>query len=173
MKTLNDYFRRDSYYRGERGEWLVASTLNRDSDCLSRSNFRCFAELLGGKRADVDTASRKGSIDLSDSLAIEEASHWACGWIQYLIINPACCELVKIAENTLEKLDGYPVVNEDDWSMLEDEEAQSVWRDCCRTKDRLQYVREHRREFEFSGIADMLSCIRGKHFAGYASELLG
>lgn len=58
-------------------------------------------------------------------------------------------------------------------SEAEEEQAQEVWRDCYRPKARIEYIREHREQFEFRSFADMLGCVRGRYFAGYASELLG
>lgn len=168
MKTLSTYFGRDSHYRGECGSWLVCATLNRDADCLSRSNYRCFVQALGGK----GTEGAKGNEDISDSVAIEEASHWACGWIQYLIVDPACLESVKTAEEILERLDNYPVLDDEDFCALEMEEANDIWRDYYRPKERLEYIREHRSQFDFRGFADLLAVARGKYFSGYASELL-
>lgn len=168
MKTLGEYFKRDSAYWGERREWLVAYTLTRDGDALARSNFRCFLKLLGGK----GTEGVKGSQEVVEGVAIEEANHWACGWIQYLMIDPARADLVAIAEKALERLDGYPVLDEMDWSLEESEEAEQVWRNCYRERERLEYIRKHRSQFEFRGFSDLLGCVRGKYFAGYASELL-
>jgi hypothetical protein len=170
MKTLREHFGRDSAYWGERGNWLVAYTTTRDADCLSRSNWQCFIKSLGGK----GTEGAKGTANIGDgeSVAIEEASHWACGWIQYLIINPAAVGLVKIAEENLESLDSYPVLNEEHFSQVETEEADWVWKNCYRPKGRVEYIREHARTFEFRSFADLLGCVRGNYFAGYASELL-
>lgn len=168
MKTLGEFFKRDSAYWGESSEWLVARATTRDASTLDRSNWKCFLQLLGGTGAE----GANGSQGVVDGVRIEEASHWACGWIQYLIIDPSRKDLVAIAESTIEKLEGYPVLNEEDWSALEDEEAQQVWRDCYRPKERVNYVREHRNQFEFQSLADMIGCIRGKYFCGYASELV-
>lgn len=168
MQTLGEFFKRDSAYFGERREWIVAATLNRDSDALSRSNYRCMLSLLGGN----GTEGRKGNQEVAEGVAIEEASHWACGWLQYLIVDPARADLVVIAEKALARLEDYPVLDEEDFSQEESEEAEQVWRNCYRERERLEYIRKHRSQFEFRGFSDLLGCVRGKYFAGYASELL-
>lgn len=170
MKTLSEYFKTSSAYWGERSDWLVVYAVHRESDCLSRSNYRCLVASLAGDKFKL--AGAKGCQTLTDDVAIEEASHWAAGWVQYLVINPANTELVAKAEKLLEKIDDYPVLDDSDYSELETEEADKVWKNCYRLKDRIAYIREHRREFEFRGMADMLACVRGNYFAGYASELL-
>jgi hypothetical protein len=102
----------------------------------------------------------------------ERFSHWAVGWCDYLLVNPECKDAVALADKILDKLDDYPVVNEEHWSNLETEEANQVWKDCYRVKDRIAHVRKHRSQFEFRDFADMLGCLRGHYFNGYASELL-
>lgn len=168
MKALSEYFQTSSAYWGENSDWLVVATTHRESDCLVRSNYRSLIKALGGTGSE----GRKGSQSINDNLAIEEASHWAVGWVQYLIVNPAATELVAKAESLLEKLEDYPVVDERDFSELETEEADEVWRNCYRVKDRLAYIREHRSQFEFHDFSEMLAVVRGKYFIGYASELI-
>jgi hypothetical protein len=65
-----------------------------------------------------------------------------------------------------------PVINEDHWSELEQEDANLTWRECYSPQDRIDYIRKHRSQFEFHDMADLLGCVRGEYFAGYASELL-
>lgn len=168
MKTLSEYFKTSSAYWGECSHWLVAIIKTRDSEALERSNFRAMLESLGGN----GTEGAKGSHSISDDVAIEEANHWACGWIQYLIINPNNKDLVAIATKQLERLENYPVLDEEDFSREETEEADLVWKSCYRVKERIAYIREHRSQFDFHSLSDLLGCVRGNYFAGYASELL-
>lgn len=118
MKTLSEYFKRDSRYWGERSKWLVAYATTRDADCLGRSNWECFVRHLSGKRLPHETESA----EIAPGVAIEVASHWACGWVQYLLVNPAHLGLVSRAEKALKRLDGYPVFDENHWSTLEFDE---------------------------------------------------
>lgn len=172
MKTLKEYFGRDSAYWGERGNWLVAIHQTRDSDCLTRSNFRSLAKLLNSPVEKLAESEKRGTTKLTELVAIEEANHWACGWLQYLVIDPTATELIATAEKQLEQLDDYPVLDEGNFSELETEEANEVWKNCYRESDRIEYIRQHRSQFEFRGLGDMLDCVRGKYFAGYASELI-
>ncbi len=136
--------------------WFCLLTQNRDSDCLIRSNFRSALKELGGE---------------SDSVAIHRFGHWACGWWEALAVKQGTPEF-EIAEAIETRLADYPVVDEEDYSALETDEANEVWRDCYRPKERIEYVRKHASQFEFHNFEDLLGCIRGKYFAGYASELL-
>lgn len=137
-------------------EWLVVMDWNRDSDILSESNRAEALAMLGGEGDDVH---------------IFRLGHWACGWIEYLCVK-AGSDKEAIGDDIRDQLDAYPVLNEDDYSERQDEEANRIWTECYNDHERLAYVREHRNQFEFHNYADLISCVRGKYFAGYASELV-
>lgn len=147
-----------SNYAGETefGDFQSLLTQNRDSGCLIRSNFRSALNKLGGE---------------SENVIIHRFGHWACGWWESLAVKVGTPEYA-IAEQIEARLEDYPVVDEDDFSELENDEANDIWRDCYSPNERVEYIRKHRSQFDFQGLADMIGCIRGKYFAGYASELL-
>lgn len=130
---------------------------SRDSDCLERSNFAAMLKLLGGE---------------SDSVIVVRESHWAVGWIEWIAIHESDHAALQVADETMGRLEDYPVLDEDDWSEREQEDANETWRNCYGPFERIAYIREHRSQFEFHDFADMLACIRGEYFAGYASELI-
>jgi hypothetical protein len=183
FQTVNEAHGRDSAYWGERGDWYIVLTTTRDADCLTRSNYRTMLKLLGGNGGE----GAKGSQDISENLAVEESTHWACGWVQRIVIRPAsvelrdtdpnawleCVRLQEIAAKALARIESYPVLDEDDFSELEIEEANDTWARCYDVSGRVAYIRKHRSQFEFRDFADLLGCVRGKYFAGYASELIG
>lgn len=147
-----------SNYAGQTdfGQLYCLVAQNRDSDCLSRSNFRSALKALGGESEDVE---------------IHRFNHWACGWWEALAVKQGTEAFAK-AERIEAALENYPVVDEDDFSNLESEEAGEVWKSCYQPNERVEYIRKHRNQFYFSNFADMLGCVRGQYFAGYASELL-
>lgn len=169
MKTLREFFRAvgDSAYWGEHGDWLVAYDTHRDAKTLERSNWNCFSKAL----RDLPAVKAWPGDDCP--VTIERASHWAVGWIDYLLVNPACPEAIAEAERLLARLENYPILDEEDYSNEETAEANLVWLDCYRPAERVQYIREHRSQFDFHGFADLMACARGRYFAGYACELLG
>jgi hypothetical protein len=79
---------------------------------------------------------------------------------------------LRIADRNVERMKDYSILNEEDYSERESEEADSVWCHCYSWQERIRYIRENASQFDFNDYADMLACVRGKHFAGYASELL-
>ena len=85
---------------------------NRDSDSLTRSNFTCALEEIGGE---------------SETVAVLREDHWACGWVEWIAIHESDTKALEIAEKILCDLEDYPVINEDHWSELEWNEAQEYW----------------------------------------------
>ena len=164
MNTLYDAVKNpsgwDSYsnYMGEipSKEWLVLLGKNRDSDILTNCNFDCALESLGGE---------------SETVEIFRFGHWACGWIEYLCVKSGA-ESEKTALSIESQIEDYPVLDEEKFSDAETEEADRIWKDCYNTKDRIEYIRENRSQFDFNCVSDMLSCVRGLYFCGYASELI-
>lgn len=145
-------------YAGEipEPEWLCLITRSRDSDELTESNWRCALQQLGGK---------------SENVSIDRFGHWACGWWESLSVRAGTKEHAA-AREIADRLESYPVLDEEDYSELESETAERVWQDCYNDSDRIDYIRGHRSQFDFHGYADLLSCARGKYFAGYPSELI-
>jgi hypothetical protein len=142
----------------DRQSWLVAPCdRNRDSEALTRSNFKCCLKALGGE---------------SNTVEVHRFGHWGAGWFELILIDPKDIERVKEAESMEAALSDYPVLDDMDFSQEETEEAERVWRDCYREKERIAYIRKHRSQFEFRGLTDMIGCVRGKYFCGYASEFL-
>lgn len=137
-------------------DWLCLMTRTRDADCLTESNWRVALAALGGESEEVE---------------IFRFSHWACGYWEAMAVRDGSPQADK-AREMFESLQGYPVLDDSDFSDLEMAEADRVWSDCYRVNERLKYVRKNRSQFEFANLADMMGCIRGKYFCGYASELL-
>lgn len=130
---------------------------SRDSDDLEESNFAVMLKDLGGE---------------SDTVLVVRESHWAVGWVEWIAIHQSDDKALAIADRNKKRLADYPVLDENDWSDRETESANRVWTECYSVKERIDYIREHRSQFEFHDYAHMIGCVRGKHFAGYASELL-
>ena len=137
-------------------DWYGVAGQSRDSGCLERSNFRCILEALGGESATV---------------RVERYGHWAVGWIEEIYVAPDS-EAFKTATAIHNALEDYPVVDEEDFLNMETEEALSTWQNYFSNSQRIEYIREYRRDFEFRDFADLLGCVRGKYFSGDTSRLL-
>lgn len=130
---------------------------SRDSDCLEENNFVEALAALGGE---------------SETVQVVREGHWAVGWVEWIAISADDEKAIRIAEALNERRADYPSLNDDTLTEREMEAADTVWRDCYSDSERLTYVREHRSQFDFCDYADLIGCIRGRYFAGYASELL-
>jgi hypothetical protein len=142
----------DSEYK----DWFGVIGQSRDSNALSRSNFRVALKALGGE---------------SESVRVEHFNHWVCGWIEEIYVKPET-EAYQRALEIEASLENYPVLDEEDFRNEEQTEADETWRNCYDVKERIKYIREHRDYFEFHDFSDLLHCVRGEYFAGYASELI-
>ena len=158
-----------SYIGSQWPDYFVFLGQNRDSDALNRSNFRSGLAALGGENCSYQN---EGEDSEQSNVIVVRESHWACGWIEWIGVHKNARETIALAEEIEKRLEDYPVVDETDWSKLESEEADEIWSNCYNATERIDYIRAHRSQFDFRDLGDLLGCIRGKYFAGYASELL-
>ena len=133
---------------------------SRDSDCLERSNFHTAWQVIS-------------KVSQCEETTIVRERHWAVGWVEWIAIHQDDTEALKAADGLRERYESYPVLDEFHFSELERSEADSIWKECYNAKQRIAYIREHQSQFEFHDFADLIGCVRGRYFAGYASELIG
>lgn len=134
--------------------WIVAPCgTNRDADAMTRANWKA--------QADHFAESERHEA---------EFSHWAVGWTKLLLVKPTANNRQVIREIAAE-LDDYPVLDEDAWVEMEQDDANLIWSDCLSPKERIKYIREYRIEFDFASLSDLLGCIRGLWFGGDAGHL--
>lgn len=98
---------------------------HRDSDALDRSNWEVITTDLEerfGEEDPVPAYDTKtwalGEWEVTSGWHIERFGHWAVGWVEYLVVDvntPAFEAMVEWRE----KLDGYPVADDDHFSELE------------------------------------------------------
>ena len=125
----------------ERGAWLVLPTIRtRDSGPLERSNFAAALEQLGGE---------------SDTVEVHRFGHWACGWLEIVLVHPSRLADAQAIEDELED---YPVIDEEALSELEFEEASETWH-AMSEADRIDWLRHDRHGC--GSFAELLGAIRG------------
>ena len=101
----------------KRQDWLLAPvSQNRDSECLTQSNFAQCLDALGGEGDDVE---------------VHRFGHWACGWFEIILIRPDS-DATRKAEDIADALADYPVLDEEDFSRREWEEKQEDWNNWAR-----------------------------------------
>lgn len=70
------------------------------------------------------------------------ASHWACGWIEYLMVRQdAPASAIAVAQSIADSLADYPALDEDDWSEREYTAACDYWSDCS-VRERAEIIRD-------------------------------
>lgn len=120
------------------GDILVVSR-TRDSDAMARTNWNAARERLC-VAAGVD------SVAADDSTAPVydwRASHWACGWVEYLMVSKSApAAVIAEAQAIADDLDSYPALDEDAWSNLEWEEATDYWASLS-VRDRAEMIRDY------------------------------
>lgn len=134
---------------------------SRDSDALERSNFEVMFQELGAEGNEH-----------WPGVTIVSENHWAVGWVEWIAIHQTNYVALAIADKLLGKLQDYPILDEEHFSELEQEEADQTWRECYDWRDRIAYIRAHEDQFEFRSREELFACVRGDFFGGYASELI-
>lgn len=114
------------------GDVLVLS-VHRDSDALARSNWTVGGTLLR------EAAEAAGA---PESVYDWRASHWAVGWVEYLMVKRDAPESVlEAAADILDSLADYPVLSDDHFSDLEWTEASDYWASLS-VRDRCHLIRD-------------------------------
>lgn len=109
MSTLTPLTpRKDFGYWGDNADWLVAYAIHRDSDTLERSNLRVIRD---------DLESR-----FPDDVTVETFAHFLVGHTEELLVRPGS-PAADAAQEWQDKLEDYPIADEDDFSELETEDA--------------------------------------------------
>ena len=116
---------------------LVVMTRSRDSETLTESNWICALEELGGEGEHVE---------------IHRFGHWACGWWEALCIHKGS-DKESTAQEMVDALESYPVLNEEHFSEMEMEEANRTWQDCYNDSERLFYLRTHWEELDIKTVS--------------------
>lgn len=128
----NKFGNPDSYAGHRPSDDYVIVNRHRDSGHLSESNFECISDHLKQKFPDL----------WSDKIYIFRAGHWACGWIEYLIIeHDSPTAVLEECEEILESLADYPVFNEDNFSEREWNAAQEYWKSLS-IKERIELCKQ-------------------------------
>jgi hypothetical protein len=97
----------------DRQEWLVAPvSRNRDSGSISHSNFDAAIKILDGE---------------SDTVEVHRFGHWGPGWFEIILVNPEDEVVMEKLGGIITSLENYPLLDEDDCSNREFEEACEAW----------------------------------------------
>lgn len=111
-KHLKRWRSADNYLGPEYPDHYVWLARTRDSDALEESNFHCGLAAIGGEHDDV--------------VLIHRAGHWACGWVEVVLIERTAAATLRIADDIARKLvEEYPVIDEDDYARLREDRGEN------------------------------------------------
>lgn len=128
------------YYVGaEWPEYYRFLGRNRDSDIHTNSNFDAGLKAIGGER----TIEGPDGEDLQTVLRVSE-NHWACGWVEWIAIHESDSEALRLADEVMERLEDYPLLDEEDVSQREEDEAERIWNDCYTARDKVEAAAKER-----------------------------
>lgn len=154
------------YFGAAWPDYYVFLSRHRDSDTLTRSNFTCALEALGGEQT-VENPDPDIDNDIETVLVVRE-SHCLVGWVEWIAIHESATDALRIADDIAKRLEGYPVVNEDHWSEVELEELEQDWA----SWGAREFADEVQRVFECSdALHDLLSDCPFDVAREYATEL--
>jgi hypothetical protein len=146
-------------YIGKRWtDYYVFLAQNRDSDCLTQSNFTAGLAAIGGEQ--------------EGTVAVVSENHWLCGWVEWIAIHKDAASAVLAAEKVMRRLEDYPVLDDDDFARREEGKATAVWHNFYSPSERVAFIRKHLGDFGFTGMVAWLGCVRGRYFGGCNSTLL-
>lgn len=106
---------------------------HRGSDALTRSNFTCALNALGGE---------------SDTVQVVRESHWAVGWVEWIAIHQDDDKALEIADQLVERIENYPVLDEEHYSDLEWNEAADYW-ESLSPRDKVQMFLDERKRYHW------------------------
>jgi hypothetical protein len=106
------------YYMGENyPEYYIVYSRNRDSDILEESNFHSITEEL---------KDHEGFISPS-------FNHWLCGWCEIIMMHESDHEGLIKADQLLENLSDYPILDDEDYSERELDSRIESWENWARS----------------------------------------
>ena len=115
MATLELWKHPENYMGDTFYDYYVGPGRHRDSDIVANSNFDAALEMLGGER--------------EPNVIVEHASHWAVGWVDVILVHKNAKKKVAILQEIMDKIEDYPVLDEDDWSQKEMEAYDEHYKD--------------------------------------------
>lgn len=111
----------------DRQSWLVVPVIQtRDSGPFELSNFAAALALLGGE---------------SETVEVHRFGHWGPGWYEIIIVAPDSPQ-AKIAEDIEQRLQDYPLLDEEDCSRREWEDYEQSWQDWAARDFRRGLIKE-------------------------------
>lgn len=132
LETNDEYFarlNRQGYpcsYWGDKSNWLHSGIgQSRDSSLVEQCNWLTYV-------TELSRLCYEREEETEDVFAIERQSHWAVGWVEHIVLNPTKQFALEYNQSVAERLEEYPILDEELLSQLETEDALETWQNCYR-----------------------------------------
>lgn len=127
FKHIEKWTRPSNYMGPNYYGYYQGPVQHRDSDALGRSNFRMALSLLGGESPEqIELTEGQDDSEHIWPVMVIRDSHWAVGWIEYILVHESAIDKLEILNKIYEDLDGYPVLDESDFTEEEMNEANET-----------------------------------------------
>jgi len=135
VEALEDNFwkRPQCYIGQEYNDYIVVYSRTRDSSILENVNYETILETL-----ERDSRMSSSSIDDDELVFDVRDSHWACGWVEYILVSKYASERVLCAVyEILRALSNYPVLCDETYSNACYDAILNHW-ESADTEDRIE-----------------------------------
>ena len=124
---MSDYtpkpWERGECYIGATWEgWFVFLGQHRDSCALDSCNFNAALQILSPLSTEIESGEDEGA-----TVRVVSEKHWAVGWVEWIAIHGSNAAALAEANRIAERLERYPVLDDDALWQLEESEAMASW----------------------------------------------
>ena len=114
----------------------------RDSSIMENSNFELILQELSDLAEPFDRLRDDDDDDSEPYVYDFRAGHWACGWVETIIIRQdAPKQIIERAQEIESALSDYPVYSDEDYSQRQWDEMYRHWNDID-IKERVEWLQE-------------------------------
>jgi hypothetical protein len=147
FKHLRPYRRPSDYFGATWYGYYPVDGQHRDSGHLDQSNFEGIWAELEALQSDYtagpDDLNDNAEGEILDSVVRTVCNHWAVGWVETLYVHESNRAALEHADALLERLEDYPVLDDDDLSQREWTAASEYWSNAS-MRERARILRECR-----------------------------
>jgi hypothetical protein len=108
--------------------YLMGPGIHRDSDAWEKSNFDNALEMLGGEGSG-EVQDPDNPDEPLPAVVVEHSGHFAVGWVENILVHQDADDKVAILQDIMDRLEEYPLLNEDDVSSREYDEMVQAFGD--------------------------------------------
>jgi hypothetical protein len=113
MTSLERWKRCDNYMGEDFSDYYMVAGQNRDSNYVQQSNFIAATERLGGENEPM--------------VIIARSTHWACGWVDFLMVHKDALDKIEIAEKIDEDIENCIILDWENYDAIRQPEIERLY----------------------------------------------